>query len=167
MHNDTYSHTEQFHCLKILCVHLVIPACFLTSGNKCPFYVFSTIFFFFFGLFQDAIQVESYNTQPFPFGLFHFIICIFVFSMSFPGLIAYFFLCAQSYPTLCRLMYYSMPDSSVHGISQARILEWVAIPFSRESSRPRAQTCVSCISCIGRQVLFLSLNHLGSPVSAE
>ena len=42
----------------------------------------------------------------------------------------------------------SLPGSSVHGISQARILEWVAISFSRGSSRPRDQTHVSCISCI-------------------
>ena len=43
----------------------------------------------------------------------------------------------------------SPPGSSVHGISQARILEWVAIPFSRGTSQPRAQTPVSClISCI-------------------
>ena len=39
----------------------------------------------------------------------------------------------------------SPPGSSVHGIFQARILEWVAIPFSRGSSRPRYQTRVSCI----------------------
>ena len=38
----------------------------------------------------------------------------------------------------------SPPSSSVHGILQARTLEWVAIPFSRGSSRPREQTCVSC-----------------------
>ena len=38
----------------------------------------------------------------------------------------------------------SPPGSSVHGILQARILEWVAIPFSRGSSRPRDQTQVSC-----------------------
>ena len=38
----------------------------------------------------------------------------------------------------------SLPGSSVHGISQARILEWVAIPFSRESSRPKDWTRVSC-----------------------
>ena len=38
------------------------------------------------------------------------------------------------------------PGSSVHGISQARILEWVAIPFSRGSSQPRAGTHVSCIA---------------------
>jgi len=40
----------------------------------------------------------------------------------------------------------SPPDSSVHGILQARILEWVAISFSRASSQPRAQTQVSHIS---------------------
>ena len=38
------------------------------------------------------------------------------------------------------------PVSSVHGISQARILEWVAISFSRGSSRPRDRTCISCIA---------------------
>ena len=37
---------------------------------------------------------------------------------------------------------------SVHGLLQARTLEWVAIPFFRGSSQPRDQTCVSCISCI-------------------
>ena len=44
----------------------------------------------------------------------------------------------------------SPPGSSVHGISQARILEWVAISYSRESSRLKDQTHVSCVSCIGR-----------------
>ena len=38
----------------------------------------------------------------------------------------------------------SLPSSSVHGILQARILEWVAIPFSRGSSQPSDQTQVSC-----------------------
>ena len=46
---------------------------------------------------------------------------------------------------------YSLPGSSVHGISQATILEWVAISFSRGSSQPRNQTCVSCI---GRWILY-------------
>ena len=46
--------------------------------------------------------------------------------------------------TLCDPMDCSPPGSSVHGILQARILEWVAIPFSRGSSRPRDQTWVSC-----------------------
>ena len=45
----------------------------------------------------------------------------------------------------------SPPGSSVHGISQARLLEWVAISFSRGSSRPRDQTWVSWV---GRQILY-------------
>ena len=40
----------------------------------------------------------------------------------------------------------SLPDSSVHGILQARVLEWVAIPFSRGSSQSRDRTWVSCIA---------------------
>ena len=50
----------------------------------------------------------------------------------------YVCLFAQSCPTLCDLIDCSPPGSSVHGILQARILEWVAIPFSRRSSWPRA-----------------------------
>ena len=45
---------------------------------------------------------------------------------------------------------YRLPSSSVHGILQARILKWVAISFSRESSLPRD---LSCVSCIGRWLL--------------
>ena len=56
--------------------------------------------------------------------------------------------------TLCDPMDSSPPGSSVHGILQARILEWVAMPSSRGSSRPRDRTCVSYISCIGRRVFF-------------
>ena len=50
----------------------------------------------------------------------------------------------QSCLSFCDPMDYSPPDSSVHGILQARILELVAIPFSRGSSWPRDQTWVSC-----------------------
>ena len=49
-------------------------------------------------------------------------------------------------PTLCDPKDYNPQGSSVHGILQARILEWVAIPFCRESSRPRDQTWVSQIT---------------------
>ena len=48
---------------------------------------------------------------------------------------------AQSYSTLC-----DPKDYTVHGIFQARVLEWVAVPFSRGSSQPRNQTGVSCIA---------------------
>ena len=57
-------------------------------------------------------------------------------------------LVAQLCPTLCNPMDCSLPGSSIHGISQARILQWVAISFSRGSSQPRDQTRVSCI--VGR-----------------
>ena len=53
-------------------------------------------------------------------------------------------LIVQSCPTLCDLMDYSPPDFSVHGILQARVLEWIATPFSRGSSRPRDRSLVSC-----------------------
>ena len=53
---------------------------------------------------------------------------------------------SQSCPTLCNLMGCSPPGTSVHGILQARILEWVAIPFSGGSSQPRNWTQVSCIA---------------------
>ena len=49
-------------------------------------------------------------------------------------------LVAQSCLTLCNIMDYSLPGASVHGIPEARILEWVAIPFSRGSSWPKDQT---------------------------
>ena len=56
--------------------------------------------------------------------------------------------CAQLYPTLCDPMGCSPPGSSVHGISQASILEWVAISFSRRSSRSKDWSRISCISCL-------------------
>ena len=54
-------------------------------------------------------------------------------------------LVAQYYPTYCDPMDCSPPSPSVHGISQARLLEWVAISFSRGSFQPRHGTRVSCI----------------------
>ena len=55
-------------------------------------------------------------------------------------------LIVQSCTTLCNPMDCSLPGSSVHGILQTRILEWVDMPFSRESSHPRDQNQVSCIA---------------------
>ena len=61
---------------------------------------------------------------------------------------------AQSCPTLCNPM-----DYTVHGILQARILEWVAFPFSRGPSQRRDRTQVSRI--VGR--ILYQLSHRGSP----
>ena len=65
----------------------------------------------------------------------------------------------QSCPILGDPMDCSPPGSSVHGILQARIQEWVALPFSRGSSGPRDQTHISYVSC--RQVLY-PLSHQGT-----
>ena len=59
--------------------------------------------------------------------------------------------CVKSCLSLCNPLDCSPPGSSVHGFFQARILQWVAISFSKGSSWPRDQTCVSCI---GRQILY-------------
>ena len=58
---------------------------------------------------------------------------------------------AQSCPTLCNHTDHSLPASSVHGILQARILEWVAISSSRGSPQPRDRTH---IPCMGRRILY-------------
>ena len=75
-----------------------------------------------------------------------------------------FIIGAESCSTLCDPMDCRPPGSSVHGISQARILEWVAISFSRGSSWSRDQTHVACVSCtsfVGRLILYHK-HHLGS-----
>ena len=56
------------------------------------------------------------------------------------------FSCSVVLDSFCNPMDYSLPSSSVHGIFQARTLEWVAMPFSRGYSGPRDQTPVSCLA---------------------
>ena len=62
--------------------------------------------------------------------------------------VSYYHIClfAQSFLTVCDLMNCSPSGSSVHGILQARILEWVAVSFSRGSSQSSYQTYVSCVA---------------------
>ena len=69
---------------------------------------------------------------------------------------------AQSWLTLCNHTNCSPPGSSVHGILQERILEWIAMPSSRGSSWLSNQTRVSYVFCIGRWVLYYQ-HHLASP----
>ena len=88
--------------------------------------------------------------------LFHFVpanwnIQYFYWNLN---LLSLFTISAQSCLTLCDPMDCSLPGSSLHGILQARILEWVAISFSKGSSHTRDRTCVSCIPCIGRRILY-------------
>ena len=60
----------------------------------------------------------------------------------------------QSCLTLCDILDCSPQGASFLGVLQARMLEWVVISSSRESSRPRDRTHISCISCTGRQILY-------------
>ena len=59
----------------------------------------------------------------------------------------------QSFPTLCDPMYNTLPGSSVHGILQARTLEWVGMPSSRGSSQPRDWTQVPCAGSTESELL--------------
>ena len=67
----------------------------------------------------------------------------------------------QLYPTLCDPRDCSPPVFSVHGILQARILEWVSMPSSRGSTWPRDWTPTSCSSCVAGG--FFAACHQGSP----
>ena len=66
--------------------------------------------------------------------------CVLQIHVLEPELLKYCVL--KRVPTFWHAMVYSPPESSVHGISQARILEWLALPFSRESYRARDRTHV-------------------------
>jgi len=70
--------------------------------------------------------------------------------------------CSVMSGTLREPMDYNPPGSSVHEISQARILEWVANPFSKGSSQPKDQPCVSCI---GRRILYRCKQTMLQPLS--
>ena len=79
--------------------------------------------------------------------------------------IIYSLMCSCAQPlqpclTLCYPMDCRLPGSSVHGILQTRILEWVAMPSSRGSYQPKDWTCISCIN----KWIFYPLIQLGSPV---
>ena len=84
-----------------------------------------------------------------------------------PKVIVYYPMCVhakslQSCPTLCDPVDCSLPESSVHGILQARILEWVAMLSSRGSSLPRDRICISCSSCLADG--FFTTGPLRKPI---
>ena len=68
----------------------------------------------------------------------------------------------QSSPILCDPVVCSPPGSSVHGILQARILEWVAMPPPGDLPNPGIKPVSLTSTCIGRKVLYHK-SHLGSP----
>ena len=107
--------------------------------------------------------------QTAPFFFFHFEIWRFVGIQTYVGIRNHLF---SSYlvvrvcsvlSSLCDPLNCSPARLFCPWIFHARILEWVAIPFSGGSFQPRDGTCVSCISCIGSQILY-HFSHLGSPL---
>ena len=88
---------------------------------------------------------------------FRFSCCVSTVVFDFPFIFSkdlVMCLVTQSYLTVCYRMDCSLPGSSVHGDSPARIPEWVSVSSSRGSSQPRDQTCISFVSCVGRWVLY-------------
>ena len=123
------------------CFSSYIPPCFYISSNKndCCYYrmgkknqLFTMLVFLFFSNKEDSAQSHSHGE--------HIGTCVRVR--------------AQLRLTLYNPVGCSLLGFSVHGILQARMLDWVAISSSRGSSRPRNGTCVSCIFCIDRPILY-------------
>ena len=96
---------------------------------------------------RDHMQFPAFapSTSEVAIGLWLSCILLFILALTVNVCIFSSYKCAQSCPSLCGPMDSSPPGSSVHGISQAKILEWVAISSSRGSSQLRDRTCVSCI----------------------
>ena len=69
-----------------------------------------------------------------------------VYYFHYCSIVCYCCLVTKLYLTFCDSMNCSPPGSSLHRISHARILEWVAISFSRQSSWPRDRTYISCLA---------------------
>ena len=101
---------------------------------------------FFFPPDEGVLWVRQYINMPLflLLGVSLHLVCLCIPNCSF-FILAKESEVAQSCPTLCKPMDCSLPGSSIHGIFQAIVLEWVAIPFSRGSSWPRDWTLVSCI----------------------
>ena len=119
-------------------------------SSHCFLYSFHSLFVPLIGYFQ-LIFLPTYW---FFFSLFLGHLCCWI-SVLNSSVYSLYCVHAKSHPScviLCDPMDCSPPGSSVHGIHQARILEWVAMYSSRGSSRPRDRTWVSYISCIGRWV---------------
>ena len=92
------------------------------------------------------VFIDIHYTHTHMYGGIYLYILLFLVTES-----CILFLVTKSCPILWDLIDYSLPGSSVHEISQTRILEWIAISFSRGSYQPGDQTWVSCI---GRQILY-------------
>ena len=143
-HQASLSITSSWSLLKLMCNELVMPSNYLILCHPLLFLpsIFPSIRVF---SNESALHIRWPKYWSFSFSIRP--------SNEHPGLISFESEVAQLCLTLCDLVDCSPPDSSIHRILQARVLKWVAISFSRESSRPRDQTHLSCIAGRGRQTL--------------
>ena len=133
------------HSLLTFLLEEEVESCFLYIPSKCEPYTLlrlclEYLLAFFIGFFFFSLHLwGQIGVLP---GCFSSLLCLCVCSNSL-----------QSRLTLCTSMDCSLPDSSVHGVLQARILECMAMPSFRGSSRPGDCTSISYVSCTGRRVL--------------
>ena len=122
-------------------------------------YIFPMPFFYLGAFTFSSLSLVLSDLIDIRLGIVSFKFLVIVFTELFVCVYV-LVLVAQSCPTLCDPMDHSPPGSPVHGILQARILEWVAISFSRGSSGSRDRTCIS--GFLLWQADSLPLCHRGS-----
>ena len=117
-----------------LCSYLIFPSLHFVTIKIVPYRVDKTALY------------SGYNKREMAVFSLYIYVCIYTHTYIYVYIWTYVWSeVAQSCPTLCDPMDGSLPGSSLHGILQARVLEWVAISFSRGSSRPRDRAQVSLI----------------------
>ena len=118
-------------------------------------FCFILIFFFLYFISRSSFHVLMISQQDV---FLQFFLHLWYLSSLFPSLLLRnaFVCCVLSHFScvwLCYPMNWCPSGSSLHGVLQTRILEWVAMPSSRGSFWPRNQTYISYVSCTGRWVL--------------
>ena len=145
------SQRVNFHSLTY-CYELCL---FIAVKAFCPeidFEIFVLFCFYLSFSFKPLRTLMRTNMYLYPNW---YLLCVFYL----PYLIVCMCSVTRPCPMLCDAMDCSLPDSSAHGILQARILEWIAISSSRGSPKLRGWIHVFSVSCIGRS----PLSHLGKP----
>ena len=130
---------------------------FIGFWTTCDFFTFNSCFSQCSCLWDsDYNHIDLHRSASFFDQSIYFIWSIFYLMWSI--YLFYLWVCAiaQSCLTLCSPMDCSLPGFSVHGIFQARILEWFAISSSQVSSWPRDWAHISSISCIVGRILYHS-----------
>ena len=156
-HKTIFQHRRE-HSMRIFILESLVSACmtvnlYLAIGDQLKnslaiinqYVLFYKWPYKYLGIFKDNI-LKSYSCS---------VLCLCIYYKYFNiSLCAELF---QSCLTLCDSMDYSPPGSSVYGILQARILEWVIMPSSRGSSWPRDRTSLLCLLHWQEDSLLLAL----------